>query len=372
MVRKQQLLEAGVTTKNLSPRSEIEKDINLTRKNLSDSNKQPYFRKIFQKNAGELLTNISSQLENFTPQPLLNVDGSQTPPRSNGRIITCHIASAAMSGLKQIEGFLPIKKDHRILYEHDHRGSQIIELRRLNLELITLLEVASKHKDVLVSTDGAIGNIYYKLLEMLQLERFVTSGSFEILFEDNLDALNSLLASGRLIGLTKSTNCRCPEEFIAEELPGVKYLAHNEVLNFLLRPGDLFLEKPNYQVPSISSVFDVSIEYFKKLTTLKDLTEKIETHSFMPLSGNQIYTRFQSFKTNHNNLLQIIKNLDFDRQGASIEPFCQIKSDKEAKSHASFVQSKWNANRYTNSDDIRDVRFDVASPTRLVRKNNSS
>ena len=88
----------------------------------------------------------------------------------------------------------------------------------------------------------------------------------------------------------------------------------------------------NFHMPSYLE--SLPKEYYSKLERFFSISSQIRTYSYMPLMGNGTYVRFEVFPTDFKNLLQIVMNLDFDKQGEVIEPWCQLKADNEAVKHA--------------------------------------
>ena len=83
-----------------------EKDLNEARSLLNDDIKLLEFQEIFRQNAGSNLLNLSSELEQISPEPLICIDGSQTKPEFNGKIKTTYISAISANGLIPIPGLI--------------------------------------------------------------------------------------------------------------------------------------------------------------------------------------------------------------------------------------------------------------------------
>jgi len=358
-------------------RSYEEKDLHNTRKKLADSKYEKIIKEKFYQEAKKNLTdltkfptNLNDELINKEARQLILVDGSQTIPKSNGKISSSFISAASMPGLMRIKGFKPLHKSRSVSNVDNYKNSKAIELSRLDLELSVLSESCHSFPHIINGIDGSLKIIPKKISQMHQYEMMQkTESIFEMNSLDNLENLMNLIESGKVIGITKETSCKCIERFVEPYLKGVNLLKHNELANYFLRPGMLLQDNQqiNFHMPSYLE--SLPKEYYSKLERFFSISSQIRTYSYMPLMGNGTYVRFEVFPTDFKNLLQIVMNLDFDKQGEVIEPWCQLKADNEAVKHASCEETRWDVKKYLN-EDYEDKKYDITAPTRLVPRKN--
>ena len=160
----------------------------------------------------------------------------------------------------------------------------------------------------------------------------------------------------------------CPEDYIYSEIPGINLIHHNEICNFLLKPGDLLIDRPNFILREITRFKGIDNSTIKRVNKLYEIVKEIKTYTYKPRNGTGTVVRFQMYGRDKNKLLQTLSNLDFDKTGTVVEPWCQLKADKDAVSAASIRKSKWEAASFSNSD-ANNLKLEKTAPTRLVNRN---
>lgn len=340
-----------------------EKDIYRTRELLKDKEKIIRYQEIFKSNAGSNLENVSIYLQNFDPQPLICVDGSQTPPEFNGKLRTTYVSAASAIGFLSDSNI-----EHRTLVERiqtidNRKNNRIVDLKRTDLEF-RIIDHFGHETNYSIAADGSLENLILVLPEMANLS---DEWKFDLLNEEVISNFKKMISEMRLFGITKETNCTCPEKYISNEIRAINLIKHNEICNYLMKPGDLLLDKPFHSIRPISRYMNIDDQTKKSIDELYEVVQELQTYTYKPMNqkSNGTVIRFQIFNSDRKKLLQILKNIEFDKTGNVVEPWCQLKADKEAVYAASIYKSKLEAETYSNN---KQLNINRTVPTRLVSR----
>ena len=319
----------------------------------------------FQNNASAagVLEDFKVKIKSETPIPILNIDASPTPERENGKARATFFAGVGEWGIlspKDITTIAPMatelitgRKEHSQLRDHT---MALLELRLLG-KVDEFLNV-SPH---LTSIDGSVTYLSRKYASM------VNNDDFDFPLEEAnfmIDVLNNI----KPLGLVKHTESSYSYQFIDEVIKNSqKYLNEKELNDPLMKPGQVLYEKPKgVNAHHIKSTVDK--EYSEIYLHLMVLLNEYRILTYKPLNGSEV-VRIEYHISQVGDLPKIIKSIDFDKTGSTVEPYCQFRSDAFAKHFAKIAEQLWmkKNNPYLGSDG--NPLFPTPSRSERFKKN---
>ncbi len=356
---------------NLSEKTFEENSLSATRQYLQDEKESSVIYEIFAEKAGNQLSNVTEILNCENIEGGLYTDGSRTPPKSNGTLISSFISSATTTGLMPVESFKEdLIKCRRVVYDSSIENEKVIDNSMKDLEIVGQIDAAASFPNINHYSDGAIA-YYPKAIREMAL-RTSEPREYDMCKSSNIERLINLIVSQKLVGITKNTNSRSSQKLIEPVLIGVKYMEHLELCNLILKPGDLFKEetfKFNTDLYS-SGLSHCSLEFLSSLKKLHQVSLSIATYTFKPLNGSQVL-RFQIYQNpeeiSFDNLYTALAHLNFEKDyEKSILPWGQMISDLRAVDAAKLEKNIWDANQM--KEEIYETNLNLPYLTRPVER----
>ena len=299
--------------------------------------KNPEVKNSFQSIGFEnkLLIDVSSNIEKVKPLAIACLDASPTPPRTIGRVSTTFFAASASNGLIEGPYSSPVHfVDHEVSINKEH--GKLREKRQTNLEIHGILKYFNNpDTDNFYALDGSVKYLRTSIPSLINSDLDYSSVS-----PANLDRLCEILDNGSLLAFVKQSESNEVHKLLKSEVLGIECLYEYQILNQLLEPGQYFIDEKK---PSnlVHLNFDISIEQATSFNNVSDVLSMYRVITYKPLN-NSGCVRVEYHQNQENNILQILKSIDFDKSSKQIvEPFCQYFADQWAKYYARVYEDFW-------------------------------
>tara|TARA_B100001029_G_C15044479_1_gene446075 strand:- start:798 stop:1871 length:1074 start_codon:yes stop_codon:yes gene_type:complete len=302
----------------------------------------------FQNNASvaNVIEDFTPKIKNETPQPILNIDSSPTPERENGKARATFFAVIGEFGILSPRDINPIGPFVTELITESRIHSQLRDHNMTNLEIKLLGKVKdlSESSSFFTSIDGSVAYLSKKYPSM------VNNDDFDFPLQE-AKTMVDIVEKIKPLGFVKHTEVNYSCQFIDEVIKNSQQYLHEKELNDpLLKPGQVLYEIPkgisaNILKPSVDA------EYSEHYARLLALLNSYRTVTYKPLNGSEV-VRIEFHISQVDDLPKIIKSIDFDKRGSTVEPYCQFRSDTFAKHFAKVAEQLWmkKNNPYLGSD----------------------
>ena len=315
----------------------------------------------FQNNASAagVLQDFTEEIKDENPIPILNIDASPTPERENGKARATFFAGVGEWGILSPRDVGTIGPLVTELITESRIHSQLRDHSMTSLEIALLggVKDLSKSTSFLPSLDGSVIYLSKKYPSM------VNNDDFDFPLQE-AKSLVDIVEEIKPLGFVKHTEVNYSFQFIDEVIKNSQQYLHEKELNDpLLKPGQVLYEIPkgisaNILKPSVDA------EYSEHYSRLLALLNSYRTVTYKPLNGSEV-VRIEFHISQVDDLPKIIKSIDFDKRGSTVEPYCQFRSDTFAKHFAKVAEQLWmkKNNPYLGNDG--NLLF--PSPSRSAR-----